>query len=133
MTGYGKNSEALGAVLLLLLLSGRQDYGMPGKRIYHGGLGLSSLLKELRLGDFARDMHRITDMVDQMSSLGQMAGLLQSQAAQSLLPQPQPAQSHVSGAVNALSNSLPQSLPDMQQLMELAGPLMAMLGNGEKK
>ncbi len=140
MAGYGKNSDLIGAVILLLLLSGHQGGVLPGKLFSPGAMGLSDLIGSLRLDHFARDMHRLVDMMDQMANLGQMSGLLRSSGISALLPPPD--RSHVSGAANAVSGSVTNALsnaasvlppdgklPDIQQLMELAGPLMAMLSS----
>lgn len=132
MAGYGKNSEVIGAVLLLLFL-GRQQTGIfPGKIFSPGAGSFQDLAGTLRLGDFARDMHRLVDMMDQMANLGQMAGLMQTSGLAGLLPQPD--HSHVSGAANAVSSSMAgalpdMKLPDMKQLMEMTGPLMEMLSS----
>lgn len=144
MAGYGKNGDIIGAAVLLLLLSGRQGPVLPGKIFSPGASGLTELVSTFRLDHFARDMHRLVDIMDQMANLGQMAGLVQNTGLSSLLPPPD--NSHISGAANAVSKSIANAipdmkfsdmkLPDMQQLMELAGPFMAMLssqnGGGNK-
>lgn len=133
MTEIPNQRSILGVVLLLLLLGGQNR--SPGSAGLGGlsGLGnLSALGKNLQLDRFARDMHRLVDMMDQMANLGQMAGLMQTSGLASLLPPPD--HSHVSGAANAVSSSMAGALPDvklpdMQQLMEMAGPLMEMLNS----
>ena len=120
MIGYGKNNEIIGAAVLFFLLRSQQ------------GAGFSGILSSLKLDRFARDMHRLVDMMDQMANLGQMAGLMQTSGLSSLLPPPD--HSHVSGAANAVSSSMAGALPDvklpdMQQLMEMAGPLMELLSS----
>jgi len=75
--GYGKNSDVIGAVLLLLLLSGRQGGIFSGKLFAPGSMGLPDLIRGLHLDHFARDMHRLVDMMDQMASLGQMTELME--------------------------------------------------------
>ena len=120
MIGYGKNNEIIGAAVLFFLLRSQQ------------GAGFSGILSSLKLDRFARDMHRLVDMMDQMANLGQMAGLMQTSGLSNLLPPPD--HSHVSGAANAVSSSMAGALPDvklpdMQQLMEMAGPLMELLSS----
>jgi len=102
MTSIPKNGSALGIFLLILLTSGQQSRGFSGS---------------LHLADFARDMHRMADMLDQVSGVSRY-GLSRGGSHSG---------SRTGGAVQTLSAP---SLPDMQQLMEMAGPLMAMLGNG---
>ena len=120
MIGYGKNNEIIGAAVLFFLLRSQQ------------GAGFSGILSSLKLDRFARDMHRLVDMMDQMANLGQMASLMQTSGLASLLPPPD--HSHVSGAANAVSSSMEGALPDvklpdMPQLMEMAGPLMELLSS----
>ena len=120
MIGYGKNNEIIGAAVLFFLLRSQQ------------GAGFSGILSSLKLDRFARDMHRLVDMMDQMANLGQMASLMQTSGLASLRPPPD--HSHVSGAANAVSSSMAGALPDvklpdMQQLMEMAGPLMELLSS----
>lgn len=127
MSDTPSNHGILGLVILLLLL-GRQKSGSPYEEsgIFTGsGLGnLSALGKNLRLDHFARDMHRVVAMMDQVEGLTQMTGLTQLASASA-------PQSRITGAVNSVSDAF--SGQDLSQLMEMAGPLMAMLGNSEKK
>ena len=96
--------ELLGIILLLFLLGGRgKGLGLSGSAA--GFTGLSELGKKLRLVDFARDMHRIVSMMDQMEDLTRIAGLGQLAAAQP---------------------------KETSQLMELAAPFMEMLGLDKK-
>ena len=75
----------------------------------------------------------MVDLIDQMANLGQLSGLLQTTTdLTGLLPPPD--YSHVSGAANAVSGSISRALPDMklpdmQQLMEMAGPLLELLSS----
>ena len=96
--------ELLGILFLIFLLGNRgKGPGLFGSTA--GFPGISELGKSLRLEDFARDMHRIVSMMDQMEDLSRIAGLSQLAAAP------------------------PQ---ETSQLMELAGPFMEMLGLGKK-
>ena len=96
--------ELLGIILLLFLLGGRGK-GLGLSSSAAGFTGLSELGKNLRLEDFARDMHRIVSMMDQMEDLTRIAGLGQLAAAQP---------------------------KETSQLMELAAPFMEMLGLDKK-
>lgn len=114
MIGYGKNNEIIGAAVLFFLLRSQQ------------GAGFSGILSSLKLDRFARDMHRVVAMMDQVEGLTQIAGLSQLASASS--------SSHIDGAANSVSNALSDTLTslsgqDMNQLMEMAGPLMEMLGS----
>jgi len=112
MASYPKNYDAIG-ILLLLFLAGNQSAGPLQNLRFPGSfrlpLNLSELGRTVQLERFARDMRRIANMMDQLSGLPRL-----SAAA----PLPAPSQPSVP--------SLPQI--DFSQLMELAGPFMAMLG-----
>lgn len=100
-----KNFELLGIFLLLAAAGSRTS-------------GLQVLGKAGILTDFARDMHRAVNMMDQVSAMGQLA-----------VPRDT---SHVGGAARAFSSALSgaqgSTMPDLTQLMEMAGPLMSLLG-----
>ena len=127
MTEIPNQRSILGIVLLLLLLGG-QNRG-PGSADLGSlaGLGnLSALGKNLQLDRFARDMHRVVAMMDQVEGLTQIAGLSQLASGTS--------SSHIDGAASSVSNALSDTLTslsgqDLNQLMEMAGPLMEMLGS----
>ena len=134
MSDTPNNHGIIGLAVLLLLLGGKS--GGIGKSGGYGGAGilggLSGLEKNLRLGDFAKDMHRIVAMMDQVEGLTQMAGLSQLAASAG-------SGSRIGGAANSVSNAFADTFDnlsgqDINQLMEMAGPLMAMLGsqNGNK-
>lgn len=154
MSDTPNNQGILGLILLLVILSGqsgsrRDGYGSGlggagsfgglgglGGLVNLGGLGsLSSLGKTLQLENFARDMHRVVAMMDQVEGLTQMVGVGQLASAASSASQ---SQSRVSGAANSVSNAFSDTMgalsgQDLNQLMEMAGPLMAMLGKNTNK
>ena len=131
-----KNFEVLGLLLLLTAAGGRfpaSSSGPSGSSGLPGISGLSALFRPAGLSgplqfgvlsDFARDMHRMVDVMDQMAGVGQM-----------LMPRDS---SHVAGAASAVSSAVSSALssasapgygqPDLQQIMEMAGPLMNILG-----
>ena len=127
MTEIPNQRSILGVVLLLLLLGGQnKGPGSAGLGSLAGLGNLSALGKNLQLDRFARDMHRMVAMMDQVEGLTQIAGLSQLASASS--------SSHIDGAANSVSNALSDTLTslsgqDMNQLMEMAGPLMEMLGS----
>lgn len=127
MTEIPNQRSILGVVLLLLLLGGQnRGPGSAGLGSLIGLGNLSALGKNLQLDRFARDMHRMVAMMDQVEGLTQIAGLSQLASASS--------SSHIDGAANSVSNALSDTLTslsgqDMNQLMEMAGPLMEMLGS----
>ena len=157
------NQKSIFGLVLLLLLLGGQSGGLTGTGSPGGPGGLSRLLgvgssggiaglgslsalgKKLQLENFARDMHRVVDMMDQVENLKQVAGMSQLASVltdpQSRGQSPSGSGSHVSGAANSVSNAFADSLSslssqDLSQLMEMAGPLMNLLGgqnNGYKK
>ena len=153
MSEIPNQKSIFGLVLLLLLLGGQSGgLGGLGRLIGAGGGGaipglgsLSELGKRLQLENFARDMHRVVDMMDQVENLTQIAGISQLASAlavpQSRGQSSSDSGSHVSGAANSVSNAFADSLSslssqDLSQLMEMAGPLMNLLGgqnNGYKK
>ena len=136
MASIPKNFEVLGILLLLTAAGNHHSFSLPRLSFLSS---LSGPGQERWLENFARDMHRVVDVVDQVSNMGHL-----------VLPRDG---SHVGGAARAVSASLsnPQnhslpdlsglnlqnlnlqnlSLPDLQQMMEVAGPLMAMLGMNE--
>lgn len=155
MEPYGKSNDILKIILILLLLSGQSGdrrpaggthFTTPFRAFSPGALPLPPI----PLDSFSRDMHRIVDMMDQISGLGQIAALP--------IRSDPPGHSHITGAAEsisrALSSSLPsssipaggppnlpdlqnvpdlQNLPDLQKLMEMAGPLLSTMMNGQKK
>ncbi|MBR4411577.1 MAG: hypothetical protein IKT31_09680 [Firmicutes bacterium] len=127
MTEIPNQRSILGIVLLLLLLGGQnKGPGSAGLGSLAGLGNLSALGKNLQLDRFARDMHRVVAMMDQVEGLTQMAGLSQLASG--------PSSSHIDGAANSVSNALSDTLTsfsgqDLNQLMEMAGPLMEMLGS----
>ena len=127
MTEIPNQRSILGIVLLLLLLGGQnRGPGSAGLGSLAGLGNLSALGKNLQLDRFARDMHRVVAMMDQVEGLTQIAGLSQLASGSS--------SSHIDGAANSVSNALSDSLTslsgqDLNQLMEMAGPLMEMLGS----
>ena len=136
MTELPNQRSILGIVLLLLILGGQNrgtgslgSLGGLGGLSSQGGIGsLSALGKTLQIDRFARDMHRVVAMMDQVEGLTQMAGLSQLASGSS------PSSSHIAGAADSVSNALSDTLTslsgqDLSQLMEMAGPLMEMLGS----
>lgn len=110
-----KSNEILGIFLVLVLLGGQSGSRRSAGPIHFSGLG-----ERIPIEHFSRDMHRIVEMMDQVSNLGQLA----------LKPPPR---SHISGAADSVSQAVSSvSLPDMQQIMEMAGPIMSMLGGQNK-
>ena len=142
MAEIPNQKSIFGLVLLLLLLGGQSGgLGIPGGSGKSGitggipGLGnLSALGKKLKLENFARDMHRMVDMMDHMESLTQMAGVGQIASALTAAASQPASGSHIGGAANSVSGALADSLgslnsQDLSQLMEMAGPIMNMLNN----
>ena len=127
MTEIPNQRSILGIVLLLLLLGGQnRSPGSAGLGSLAGLGNLSALGKNLQLDRFARDMHRVVAMMDQVEGLTQIAGLSQLASGTS--------SSHIAGAADSVSNALSDTLTslsgqDLNQLMEMAGPLMEMLGS----
>ena len=127
MTEIPNQRSILGIVLLLLLLGGQnRSPGSAGLGSLAGLGNLSALGKTLQLDRFARDMHRVVAMMDQVEGLTQIAGLSQLASGTS--------SSHIDGAASSVSNALSDTLTslsgqDLNQLMEMAGPLMEMLGS----
>ena len=122
-----RNLEILGLFFLLAAAGGRSSSslsGIPGLSAILRPSGFSSAGQISVLSDFARDMHRMVDMMDQMAGVGQM-----------FMPHDN---SHAAGAASAVSSAISSALssasapghsqPDLQQIVELAGPLMNMLG-----
>lgn len=114
--------------------------GLSGSGSSGSGLPFSGIsLPPIPLDSFKRDMHKIVDMMDQMESIGQMAGLSH------MIGGPP---SHIEGAADSVAKAVSSAgipglpgisglpnmanLPDMAQLMEMAGPFMAMM-QGQKK
>ncbi|MGN1413986.1 MAG: hypothetical protein ACI4WY_07055 [Anaerovoracaceae bacterium] len=124
MAPFWKNNEILGLVVVLVLLGGQSG---NKHRAGTGNWGESNTglpIPPIPLGSFARDMHRVVEMMDHMSSLGQMAGIPQLSG---------PPRSHIEGAADSVSQAVSSvQLPDMQQLMEMAGPFLSMM-NGQNK
>ena len=124
MAPFGKNNEILGLVLVLVLLGGQSG---NKHRAGTGDFGPSPSglpIPSIPLGSFSRDMHRLVEMMDHMSSLGQMAGIPQLSG---------PPRSHIEGAADSVSQAVSSvQMPDMQQLMEMAGPFLSMM-NGQNK
>lgn len=124
MAPFWKNNEILGLVLVLVLLGGQSGNKHGVGTGYFGPSPSGLPIPAIPLGSFARDMHRIVDMMDQMSSLGQMAGIPQLSG---------PSRSHIEGAADSVSQAVSSvQMPDMQQLMEMAGPFLSMM-NGQNK
>ena len=127
MTEIPNQRSILGIVLLLLILGGQSGGRSTGGLGGLGALGnLSALGRSLQLDRFARDMHRVVAMMDQVEGLTQMTGLGQLASATS--------SSHIAGAADSVSNALSDTLTslsgqDLSQLMEIAGPLMELLGS----
>ena len=124
MAPFWKNNEILGLVLVLVLLGGQSGNKHGVGTGYFGPSPSGLPISAIPLGSFARDMHRIVDMMDQMSSLGQMAGIQHLSG---------PSRSHIEGAADSVSQAVSSvQMPDMQQLMEMAGPFLSMM-NGQNK
>ena len=127
MTEIPNQKSILGIVLLLLLLGGQnRGAGSSGISSLVGSGNLSALGKSLQLDRFARDMHRVVAVMDQVESLTQIAGISQLASASS--------SSHIAGAADSVSNALSDTFTslsgqDLSQLMEMAGPLMEILGS----
>ena len=133
MSDTPNNHGVLGLVALLLLLGGQSGGGAYRSSAGLPGIGnLSALGKSLQLQNFARDMHRVVAMMDQVEGLTQMASFAQPASAP-------PPQSRITGAADSVSDAFSGAMnslsgQDLTQLMDLAGPLMALLGNsGGKK
>lgn len=111
----GRNSDIIGVVLLLLVLSGgNSGYGLPGNSQARQGRSGSRLpLTRPDLGSLAGEFHRMVGLMEKVDSLGQMA------VNPPRLPEP-------SQIINT------SALPDMSSLMEMVGPLLGNL-TGEKK
>lgn len=73
MSGYEKNSDFFGVIILLLLLKTRSPgfFGSPS-------FPSNPIFTGIKLDQFSKDMHRLVEMIDQMESLSQMSGLLRS-------------------------------------------------------
>lgn len=128
MSEIPNQRSILGLVILFLILGG-QNRGMGA---------LSSLGKNLQLERFAKDMHRMVAMMDQVENLTQMAGIGQLMSAVSGGYSSPASASHIVGASSAVSGALADTLTslssqDLSQLMELAGPVMEMLGSATQK
>ncbi|MGN0714550.1 MAG: hypothetical protein ACI4LN_01915 [Anaerovoracaceae bacterium] len=124
MAPFGKNTEILGLVLVLVLLGGQSGNKHGAGTGYFGTSNAGLPIPAIPLGSFSRDMHRVVEMMDHMSSLGQMAGIPQLSG---------PPRSHIEGAADSVSQAVSSvQMPDMQQLMEMAGPFLAMM-NGQNK
>ena len=128
MSEIPNQRSILGLVILFLILGGQN----------RGAGTLSSLGKNLQLERFAKDMHRMVAMMDQVENLTQMAGIGQLVSAASGAYSSPASSSHIGGASNAVSGALADtfaslSSQDLSQLMELAGPVMEMLGSGTQK
>lgn len=127
MTEIPNQKSILGIVLLLLLLGGQnRGAGSSGISSLVGSGNLSALGKSLQLDRFARDMHRVVAVMDQVETLTQIAGISQLASASS--------SSHIAGAADSVSNALSDTFTslsgqDLSQLMEMAGPLMEILGS----
>lgn len=137
---YKGNIHPLGIVLILLLLqSGGIGSGsrMGGSLLggSMGGLGILSALTEasrdLPLQNFSKDMHRMVSAMDRLESLGQLKDLAQlsqiSQLTSSAPTASLPASASSSAAPSLAAGIDALGLPDMDQLLELAGPLLSLL------
>ena len=141
MSGTSNNQGALGLILLLLILGGQSGSRSSGWSGIPGGLGnLSDLGKTLQLEHFARDMHRVVAMMDQVEGLTQMVGMGQLASSIPVQEKSRTAspQARVTGAADSVSNAFADAfgslnVQDMGQLMEMAGPLMAMFGKNANK
>lgn len=73
MSGYEKNSDFFGIIILLLLLKTRSPgfFGSPS-------FPSNPIFTGIKLDQFSKDMHRLVEMIDQMENLSQMSGLLRS-------------------------------------------------------
>lgn len=136
MSGMSKNPNAIGVLLVILLVNGRS-----GK--------LPSLGKAIQYDHFMRDMHRMVDMMDKIDGINQLAfnsshgtnhgkSKEQFQDETSSIFPPPPSGSAKSAPFNLNGLNLPNfnmadlNLPDLGQLMEMAGPLMSVF-NGSKR
>ena len=136
MSDTPNNHGILGLAALLFLLGGQSGAGGYGKSGALSSLGnLPALGKTLPLNRFARDMHRVVAMMDQVEGLTQMAGIGQLASSGTAAAQ----QPRITGAADSVSDAFSGAFEslnsqDLSQLMELAGPLMSMLGStGGKK
>ena len=118
MSKAPKNADAIGVILVFLLASRR-----TGK--------IPALGQAIDFSLFARDLHRMVDMVDQLDGLGQFASHRQAHS----LPQPQSYSrdydDHYDDDYDTGQEDFGQnnfSLPDMSQLMDMAGPLLSIFG-----
>ena len=93
----GKNSDAIGVIILLLLLAGTMGdkNGKPG----------FSLLKGLEPVSRIDDFHRMVNVMEKLDSMGQMA------INPPKLPEP-----------SQLINT--SAIPNLDGLMEMVGPLL---------
>ena len=93
----GKNSDAIGVIILLLLLAGTMGdkSGKPG----------FSLLKGLEPVSMIDDFHRMVNVMEKLDSMGQMA------INPPKLPEP-----------SQLINT--SAIPNLDGLMEMVGPLI---------
>lgn len=73
MSGYEKNSDFFGIIILLLLLKTRSP-GFLGAPSFPN----NPIFTGIKLDQFSKDMHRLVEMIDQMENLSQMSGLLRS-------------------------------------------------------
>ena len=147
MSDTPNNHGVLGLAALLLLLGRQSGSGAYGNTAGLAGIGnLSALGKSLQLNHFARDMHRVVAMMDQVEGLtqmigsGQLASSVSSASAASAAASAASAASRprITGAADSVSDAFSTAMnslsnQDLSQLMELAGPLMTILGNGSTK
>ncbi|MCI8609440.1 MAG: hypothetical protein HFE73_07335 [Firmicutes bacterium] len=107
MSGIPKNFDKIGVMLVFLLASSRS-----GK--------LPALGHAIDFNLFTRDLHRMVDMIDRIDGLGQLT------SSKSSLP------STFGSAASAPDSASNFNLPDMSQLMDMAGPLLSMFGNNNR-
>lgn len=85
MSGYEKNSDFFGVIILLLLLKTRTP-GFLGSPSFPS----NPIFTGIKLDQFSKDMHRLVEMIDKMENLSQMSGLLRSSNIPALVQPDEP-------------------------------------------
>lgn len=103
-----KNTQVIGIAAVLLILTSRSQ-NFPGSR------PAGELLKTFEIGSLLKDLHKMTDIMNRVDNLGQMA----------LNPPPAP-------KLPSPDELFGKTMPDLSNIAENIGPLMAAFGLNQR-